>query len=48
MVEIKEQYSQTYKKTLADDIKENFEDEVVRNILLSLIKGILFQNWMLT
>ena len=39
MVEIKELYAQTYKKTLADDIKEHFKDEEIRNILLALIKG---------
>ena len=39
MVEIKELYAQTYKKSLADDIKEHFKEEDVRNILLALIKG---------
>ncbi len=39
MVEIKEQYEHMYKKTLADDIKEHFKEEDVRNILLGLIKG---------
>ena len=39
MIEIKQQYEQTYKKTLADDIKEHFTEEDVRNILLALIKG---------
>ena len=39
MVEIKELYAQIYKKTLADDIKEHFKDEEIRNILLALIKG---------
>ena len=39
MVEIKELYAQTYKKTLADDIKEHYKEEDVRNILLALIKG---------
>lgn len=39
MVEVKELYAQTYKKTLADDIKELFKDEDVRNVLLALIKG---------
>ena len=39
MIEIKEQYEQTHKKTLADDIKEHFKEEDVRNILLALIKG---------
>ncbi|XP_028396288.1 uncharacterized protein LOC114520254 isoform X2 [Dendronephthya gigantea] len=38
MVEIKESYEKTYKKTLADDIKEHFKEEDVRNILLGLIK----------
>ena len=38
MVEIKELYAQTYKKTLADDIKEHFKEDV-RNILLALING---------
>ena len=42
MVEIKVQYEQTYKKTLADDIKEHFNEEDVRNILLALIKGMPF------
>jgi hypoxanthine-guanine phosphoribosyltransferase len=39
MVEIKEQYKQTYEKTLADDIKEQFKEEDIKNILLALIKG---------
>ena len=39
MVEIKEQYKQTYEKTLADDIKEHFKEEDIKNLLLALIKG---------
>lgn len=42
MVEIKEQYVQAHKKTLADDIKEHFKEEDVRKTLLALIKGMSF------
>ena len=43
MVEVKELYQKNYMKSLADDIRENYVDDV-KNILLALIKGRLINN----
>lgn len=42
MVEIKELYQKDNLRSLADDIREHYTDDV-KNILLALIKG--SQNW---
>jgi hypothetical protein len=39
MVEIKEVYSKTHQRSLADDIHAHCKEEDLRDILLSLIKG---------
>ncbi len=39
MVEIKDVYSKTYQRSLADDIHNYCAEEDLRDILMSLIKG---------
>ena len=44
MVEIKELYQKDNLRSLADDIREHYTDDV-KNILLALIKGKQGYNW---
>jgi hypothetical protein len=46
MVEIKEVYSKTHQRSLADDIHAHCKEEDLRDILLSLIKGNYYSNFL--